>query len=211
MNVVRAARWLLAVAFVALAPGAVSAQARSLTVGVSTETGEPWLRIGPVLDDRELEEAVRGGLPLRLRVRVELWRDGWIDDLVGTESWSTVVVFDPLDRQYIVRPRTNARARFFSTWSTSRAAIEAEYRLQLRASRPGRYYYSAVLDIETLSVSDLEELERWLQGELQPAVTGDRSITGAIGTGARRLLIRLLGLPSRREEARSRPFRIGEG
>jgi hypothetical protein len=72
----------------------------------------------------------------------------------------------------------------------------------------GRYYYTAVLQIETLSLSDLDELERWLQGELGPAVSGRRSLSDAVGEGAKRLLIRLLGLPTRRVEARSDRFRI---
>jgi len=209
----RLAGWLLAAAVsLAAVPAGGVAQSRPLTVGVdATPEHVPHLRIGPVLNDAELRDAVRGGLPMRLRIRVELWRDGWIDDLVGTEGWSTVLLYDPLDRQFVVRLRASARARFFSTYATARAAIEAEYRLQLRPSRPGRYYYTATLEIETLSVSDLEELERWLQGELQPAVSGDRSITGALGAGVRRLVIRLLGLPSRREETRSPAFRVGNG
>jgi hypothetical protein len=75
-------------------------------------------------------------------------------------------------------------------------------------TRAGRYYYLAHLEIETLSLSDLEELERWLQGELGPAVGGGRSLTGAVGEGAKRLLIRLLGLPTRRVEARSDRFEV---
>ena len=82
------------------------------------------------------------------------------------------------------------------------------YALSLRPSRRGRYYYTGALDIETLSLSDLEELERWLKGELQPAVSGDRSIPGALGQGARRLFIRVLSLPERRLEARSDRFRV---
>ena len=78
----------------------------------------------------------------------------------------------------------------------------------MRPRTPGRYYYTATLELETLSLSDLEELERWLQGELQPAVTGDRSIPGAVGQGAKRLMIRLLGLPARRLEGRSGKFEV---
>jgi hypothetical protein len=47
-----------------------------------------------------------------------------------------------------------------------------------------------------------------LKGELQPAVSGDRSLPGAIGQGARRLFIRVLSLPERRLEGRSERFRM---
>jgi hypothetical protein len=63
------------------------------------------------------------------------------------------------------------------------------------------------MEIETLSLSDLEELERWLQGELQPAVSGKRSVPGAVGQGAKRIMIRMLGLPTRRLEAKTEKFR----
>ncbi|HEX7050775.1 MAG TPA: hypothetical protein VF188_11275, partial [Longimicrobiales bacterium] len=74
--------------------------------------------------------------------------------------------------------------------------------------RSGRYYYTATLELETLSLSDLEELERWLEGELEPAVSGEGSVPGALGQGMKRLLIRVLGLPARTFEARSEMFRI---
>jgi hypothetical protein len=72
----------------------------------------------------------------------------------------------------------------------------------------GQYYYTVTLQIETLSVSDLDELEHWLQGELQPAVSGQRSVPGAIGQGAKRLMLRILDLPERRYDARTGRFRI---
>jgi hypothetical protein len=57
-------------------------------------------------------------------------------------------------------------------------------------------------------MSDLDELERWLQGQLQPAVSGQRAVPAAIGQGARRLLLRLLDLPHRRVDARSARFTV---
>ncbi|MGQ0561922.1 MAG: DUF4390 domain-containing protein [Gemmatimonadota bacterium] len=161
------------------------------------------------LADRELEDAVRSGLPLRVRFRVELWKDGFIDDLLGAEQWTTVLTFDALSEQYVLRTRAAAgKARFFSDYRSARAAIEGAYVVSMRPSGTGRYYYTAVVYIETLSLSDLEELERWLKGELQPAVSGDRSIPGALGQGARRLFMRVLALPERRFEGRSDRFRI---
>ena len=165
------------------------------------------VRIGDVLGDSALERATRSGLPIRLRVRVELWRDGFIDHLEATETWTTTLLFEPLERQYIVRPHQGPAKRF-ADYRSARAAIEAEYTLGIAPRRSGRYYYTATLELETLSLSDLDELERWLQGELGPAVSGRRSLADAVGEGAKRLFIRLLGLPSRRIEARSERFRI---
>jgi hypothetical protein len=167
------------------------------------------LRLVEGLADDELSDAVRSGLPLRVRFRVELWKDGMIDDLLGAETWTTVLTFDPLSEKYVIRTRAAAgTARAFEDYHSARAAIEGSYIVSLRPAREGRYYYTAVVVIETLSLSDLDELERWLRGELQPAVSGDRSIPGALGQGARRLFMRVLSLPERRFEGRSERFRL---
>lgn len=188
---------------------ASSAYAQSLSVAPDASAGQrAVLRVRDILADDELEEAVRSGLPLRMRFLVELWRDAFFDELVATEQWTTVLTYDALSKQYVVRARADARARVFADFAAARAAIETAYAAALRPQRRGRYYYTGALDIETLSLSDLEELERWLKGELQPAVSGDRSIPGAIGQGARRLFIRVLSLPERRLEARSERFRV---
>jgi hypothetical protein len=188
---------------------ASSAYAQSLSVAPDPSAGQrAVLRVRDILADDELEEAVRSGLPLRMRFLVELWRDAFFDELVATEQWTTVLTYDALSKQYVVRARADARARVFADFAAARAAIETAYAAALRPQRRGRYYYTGALDIETLSLSDLEELERWLKGELQPAVSGDRSIPGAIGQGARRLFIRVLSLPERRLEARSERFRV---
>jgi hypothetical protein len=167
------------------------------------------ITLGDVLADDELENAVRSGLPLRIRFRVELWKDEFVDELLGAEQWTTVFTFDPLSELYIVRTRsTSATARAFPEYRSARDAIEAAYAVSLRPNDNGRFYYTAAVDIETLSLSDLDELERWLKGELQPAVSGDGSIPGALGQGARRLFMRVLSLPERRFEARSGRFRL---
>ncbi len=169
----------------------------------------PLVRLGPVLAAENLEEAARSGVPIRLRVRVELWRDGWTDDLVASEAWTAVLAYDPLAEVFLVRGRSaSAPVRRFPSYEAARDAIEGSYPMQIRPSRSGRYYYLGTLEVETLSLSDLEELERWLQGELQPAVSGERSVGGALGAGAKRLMIRLLNLPTRSLEARTDAFRI---
>jgi hypothetical protein len=205
----------LALALAAAAPQpaprlAVQQPAPLLAVRHDPATGyRPIVTVGPVLASPQLESAARSGLPVRVRVRVELWRDRLFDQLVDSTSWSTVIVYEPLGDQFFARSLpTGGGARRFSSFAAARAAVEGSWTLHLRPLRPGRYYYTTTLQVETLSVSDLDELERWLQGELQPAVSGQRSVPAAVGQGAKRLMLRLLDLPHRRIDARSDRFEI---
>jgi hypothetical protein len=175
----------------------------------ATASFRPVVRIGPVLRDRELEQTARSGVPIRVRVRVELWKDQIFDALVDSATASSVIVFEPIAELYLVRtlPASN-QTRRFTTFADVRAAIETEYLPRIRPREGGAHYYTVTLQIETLSVSDLDELERWVQGELQPAVSGQRSVPGALGQGAKRLMLRLLDLPARRYDARTERFRV---
>lgn len=187
------------------------AQEGSVRIRVDTTDNvvSPVLQIIGVLDNQTLRNAIGSGIPIRLHTRVELWRDGFFDDLVSSRAWSHVLIYEPMTRQYLLRgPASDGAAFRFDTYDEARAAVEGNRPIQLQPFNPGRYYYSATIVIETLSLSDLEELQRWLRGELQPAVTGDRSIPGALGEGAKRLVIRLLNLPTRRLEARSNRFEV---
>ncbi len=211
----RAVRALIAASMFVVVTGAgasiAGAQQSGLMVRADTRDFHAIVRLGPVLASRELEDAALAGLPVRLRVRTELWHDGFLDALAGTASWSAVLVYEPLRERFLVRPiDATGPARSFGSYELARAAIEGDLPVRLRPTKPGPYYYMATLEIETLSVSDLQELERWLQGEVQPAVAGDQSIPGAIGAGAKRLLIRLLGVPNRRMDARSERFHVPE-
>ncbi|HEX6939320.1 MAG TPA: DUF4390 domain-containing protein [Longimicrobiales bacterium] len=190
-------------------PGGVARQA-ALTIAPDADAGHrPVLRIGAILADPALEEAVRSGLPLRLKCRIELWRDGFFDSLEGSDGTTWVLLYDPLEERFSVRSRSRpSETRFYTSFDSARAAIEGVHTLPIRPSRTGRYYYTVVLELETLSLSDLEELERWLKGELQPAVSGEASVPGAVGRGVKRLFIRVLGLPARRYEARSEWFDV---
>lgn len=200
---VRAA--LLAAAAALLAAAPVRAQSPLV---LDVEDGAPRVSAEGVLEDPALEEAVRSGLPLRLRFHVELWRDEWFDDLVDQASWTAVVAFEPLDRSFLAALPGAREWRRFPGYASASAAVEAPYIPAIRPTREGRYYYIGYLEIETLSLSDLDELERWLRGELEPVVRGGGSVTGAVGTGLKRVLIRVLGLPARRYEARGEAFRV---
>ena len=66
---------------------------------------------------------------------------------------------------------------------------------------------NSLLDVETLSLSDLDEVERWLRGELKPAVRGQKNPGTAVTRGIRTLVVRLLGGEKRHYEARSGTFK----
>jgi hypothetical protein len=184
------------------------ARAQDPALAIALTGGAPTVTVGQVLDESGLEDALRSGLPLRLRVRVELWRDRLFDELVDQVGWTQVLIFEPMDGQFLIgRPGDSAADRYTS-YAAARAVLETPYRPRLRATTPGRYYYLASLEIETLSLSDLEELGQWLRGEVAPAARGRRSAAAAVGTGLRRLLVRVLALPTRRYEARSEHFVI---
>ncbi len=160
------------------------------------------------LNDPALEEAVRSGLPLRLRFTLELWRDEFFDDLMDRTEWTMVLQYEPMTRRFRLFSAEPDTVPEFTSFDAARRALLEPRTPEMRPSRPGRYYYLASLEVETLSLSDLEELESWLSGELRPAVTGGGSVSGALGRGLKRVLIRVLDLPVRRYVARSRKFEV---
>jgi len=188
---------------------ALPAHAQDLRIAYDAAAGfRPVVRVGPVLRSRELEDVARSGVPVRMRVRVELWRDRLFDELADSASWSSTIGYEPIGETWFVRSLPANTIRRYPGFIALRQAVESEYSLPIRPRRDGRYYYTVSLQIETLSVSDLNELERWLQGELQPAVSGQRSVPGAVGAGARRLMLRLLDLPARRVDHRTGSFQF---
>lgn len=203
--------WTLALASpLASAPDSGNVVVQAPVFVVVPDPGAGWrplVRIGRILNDSALEQAARSGFPLRLRCRVELWRDGrFVDALAGAQDWTAVVLFQPLDNAFLVRESATGRVRRFASYVSATADLEQAYPLPLHPTRRGRYYYTARLDVETISVSDLQELEHWLRGELGPAVSGDGSIPSAVEQGVKRLFVRVLGLPALRHEARSEKF-----
>jgi hypothetical protein len=63
------------------------------------------------------------------------------------------------------------------------------------------------MEVSTLSDEDIDELERFLEGDLGSA-RGEGGLGDALGRGATRFLLRLAGLPSLRLEARTGRFSV---
>ena len=173
----------------------------------------PIVRAVDVLADKDMRDLLINGFPARLHFRGELWSvSGWFNDLERTVEWDIVVQFDAFTKSYRVLRILGEQLTALGTFADldgASAAIASPFRLPIvpPTRRGGRFYYSASLDLETLSMSDLDELERWLRGELKPAVRGQRNPGTALTRGLRTLFVRLLGGEKRHYEAQSSTFR----
>ena len=174
----------------------------------------PAVSAANVLGDRRLEELLHSGFPARLHYKVELWSaDGVFDNLRSQAEWDVIVRYNPLERRYSAARIVQDHAvplGSFASFDSVQAAVARPYRPPIRLpSAKGRHYYIAMLDVEMLSVNDIDEVERWLRGELSPAVRGERNAGTALSRGAKTLVTRLLGGRSQHYEARTRVFRGG--
>jgi hypothetical protein len=171
----------------------------------------PVVRSDNLLGDGRWLSTLRSGLPVRLHYRVEVWRsrNGWLDQLTRQVYWDVVVRHEPLLDQYTMLTIFGSRVqeRRYATLDALTAALAFAYQINVSPTEAGGYYYTATLEVSTLSDSDLDELERFLEGDLERA-RGREGIGDALGRGATRFLLRLAGLPSLRLEARTRRFAV---
>jgi hypothetical protein len=182
--------------------------------GDSTPSGSraPVVRSENLLGDGRWLAALRSGLPVRLHYTVEVWRSrgAWFDAFERQAEWDVVLRHEPLLDQYTVLTLVGGRVRErrYATVDALGAALAFAYQVSVRPAQTGRYYYVASLEISTLSDSDLDELQRFLEGDLGGASEGKESVGDAVGRGATRFLLRLAGLPSLRLEVRSVSFGV---
>jgi hypothetical protein len=167
--------------------------------------GTPTVATTNLFGDADMRDLVRSGFPASLRFRLELWRVGGLfNDLEGQRDWELIVQYDPSAQRYRVVQRQGNRIDdlgSFATLSTAQAVLERPTRILLAPEREGaRYYYNLTLSVEALSVSDMDQLERWLRG-----VRGGTAAS-ALGNGMRTLMLRMLGGEKRVYDKRSVTF-----
>lgn len=211
----RLSRLIAFLLFFLAAPLAAQRDARlaiSLPADAELNRVAPAISAQHILGDRRLEELLHSGFPARLHFKLELWSaDGVFDALKSEAEWDVIVRYNPLERRYsavrLVQEHAAALGSYAS-FDSVQAAVARPYRPSIRLpAGSGRHYYIVMLDVEMLSVNDIDEVERWLRGELSPAVRGERSAGTALSRGAKTLVTRLLGGRSQHYEARTRVFR----
>jgi hypothetical protein len=172
----------------------------------------PAVSSSGLLSDGSMRDLLSNGFPARLHYRLERWTSGrWFDDLKAAYDWDVIVKYDVLGKKYqvvrVVNKKVESLGEFPGTNEAENAA-EGPYRPAIQLPKKGqRGYYNLLLDVETLSLSDLDEVERWLRGELKPAVSGKTNPGTALGRGVRTLVVRLLGGEKRHYEARTGKFK----
>ncbi len=174
----------------------------------------PTVRGVDVLNNGTVRDLMRSGFPARLHYHVEMWgASGIFNGLEGTRDWDVIARYDPLSHHYRAARIVNDKVTVLGDFDRAAgldSAIAAPYIVPLVPRDVGRrYYYQATLDVDVISLSDLDEVERWLRGELRPAVRGQRNPGGVVGRGIRTLFLRIIGAEKRHYEARTRIFRSG--
>lgn len=174
-------------------------------------TTGPSIVAGNLLAVGDTRELLRNGFPARLHYRLELWREkGWFDDVESATDWDVFVRYEPATESYAVVRRHGqlTENNNYTTLTSAEAELSRPYNVRLAPERRGaKYYYVLSIDIEALSVSDLDELQRWLRGELKPAVRGKNNPATAIKNGVGTLLTRVLGGEKQHYVRRSATFK----
>jgi len=188
---------------------ASTAAAQSPTLTVTLQSNVPRVRSTGLLADGKFVGLMRSGFPLRLHYRLELWkvRASWFDQFVREVSWDAVARNDPLADDFVLIRQGGIVSRY-ATPEELAAALDIPYVVTLHPSGGGRYYFLARLEVTTLNDTDLQELSRWLSGDVGPTVSGGENFGDALARGAQRVLVRLAGLPRQQLEARSSTIRI---
>lgn len=169
----------------------------------------PIVRAVALMSDGTFEGSLRNGFPVRFGFHLALWRDGTIfDQLEHEERWEAVVVLDPVSNSYQLIRAIQGTTSNFADLRGLDSALSTPFTVDvLPSQRNARYYYTVNLEAESLSLSELEEIERWLRGDLGRALTERGDVGNAFSRGARLVLIRLSGLPHRSLQARTVKFR----
>ena len=175
-------------------------------------TDPPSIRSQRLLTDGSTLSLLHNGFPARLHYRVERWTTGgWFDDIAAEAEWDVVVRYDALGKVFQVYRAVRRKTVSLGTFENiedAEAALDAPFAAPVSLPKKGqRTYYNATVDIEALSLTELDEVERWLRGDLKPAVRGQKNPGTAVGRGVRTVMVRLLGGEKRKYETRSGTFR----
>lgn len=207
---------LLSASLVGALAGTLPAQSPRVEIVLPSKdalaTQVPSVRTGGIITASHTAELIQNGFPARLHYKLQRWAAGtFVNDVKATQEWEVIVEYEALGRDYRVVRATDDQAVLLGTFPTlqdAAAKVAEPYPVQISLPKRGqKTYYSVTVQVEAMSLGDLDEVRRWLNGELKPAVRGKKSAGTAITTGVRTLLVRLLGGEHLQYKVSTRVFR----
>ena len=173
----------------------------------------PLVRAEHMLAGERIQKLLLAGFPARFHFRVTLWTEAFIfDNLERSAEFDVLVRYLPVEHLYEVVQVVDERALPLGRHAALADAERAIGRATLvpiaalRSDR--RQYYQATLLVEVLSERDVDEVMRWLQGDVEPGITGRANPASVVSRGLRTLASRLLGGEKREYEVTSPGFRV---
>jgi len=127
------------------------------------------------------------GFTVRIDYTIELWKSRtlWFDKLETQEQVQCELNYDILNRIYKctigrtdkIEPRKESELSKVIEWATKIDSLEILTRQELDLR--GHYYYTIKTDIATLTMQDIQDLQRWLEDDSDSDQNGELSISRA--------------------------------
>jgi hypothetical protein len=142
-----------------------------------------------ILTEGNRQELLHSAWPTKIHGRIELWRRGrfGVFDRESVFEWDVIVDYSPATKVYHLRRVVDNKVDLLAEVTTIEAAeqaLRAPFSPPLSPGRQGgRYFYLLNAEVSTISLSDLEAWQRWIKGEAQPAVRGQKNPVGAFQRG----------------------------
>lgn len=171
----------------------------------------PLVRAREMLNGPRIREPLAAGFPARFHFKVDLYTEGLLNQLERTVEYDMLVRRIALENVYEVlllidRPFSLGK---FSRIEDAEAAVGRPIRVGIRAPRTKRkMYYQASLEVQVIESSDLDEVDRWLRGNIESPLKGRTNPGTALTRGLRSIAAKLLGGESRQYDVTSPSFRL---
>lgn len=166
-----------------------------------------------MLSSPRARDPLAAGFPARFHFLVTLWSEGGLVNKIERRAeYDVYVSYSAMEKKYSVSQNVNdhplALGKFDRVEDAERA-VARPTRVPITAFPSSRrLYYRVTLDVQILGASDLDEVNRWLKGELEPAIHGERNPGTALTRSIRMLASRLLGGDYAELEATTPPFKV---
>ena len=168
---------------------------------------------------KDLLEGLRKGMTAAVEFQVQLWRShrGWMDRLVVEEAIRMRIVYDNWGRCYIVSTREDEALNMNETNLIRFCSEMQNYKLasleKLDVDKP--YYIGVRAVLKPLSIENIQEIKRWLTGEVRnlnpKSIRSVKSPGKKAGNWLVGVMLKLTGFGDRLVQGKSSLFFLKEG